>query len=117
MNNKTKARELPEIYQSCAHPQSVWFEEHWRPIFDSLVKENEELEREVEMSRDRARLNMQSAEKLEKENEELKSSLIDAVEALEFFVIGNYSIMEVENLARQALTKLKSQHKFLGEEK
>ncbi len=26
--------ELPEIFESCAHPQSVWFEEHWRPIIE-----------------------------------------------------------------------------------
>ena len=25
---------LPKIYPSCAHSQSVWFEEHWRPIFE-----------------------------------------------------------------------------------
>lgn len=50
-----------------------------------------------------------------KEYDQLKASLIDAVKALEFFVIGNYSIMEVENLARETLAKLKSKHKFLGD--
>lgn len=27
---------LPEIYASCAHPQSVWFECHWRPRFEQM---------------------------------------------------------------------------------
>ncbi len=27
---------LPDCPKYVAHPQSVWFEEHWRPIFDKL---------------------------------------------------------------------------------
>lgn len=25
---------VPQIYKQCAHPQAVWFEEHWRPLLD-----------------------------------------------------------------------------------
>jgi hypothetical protein len=28
--------ELPEIGRHVAHPQSVWFETHWRPVFDQM---------------------------------------------------------------------------------
>lgn len=24
----------PQIYKACAHPQAVWFEEHWRPMIN-----------------------------------------------------------------------------------
>ena len=39
---------LPEIYKECAHPQSVWFEEHWRPVFNQLQSENQRLKEENE---------------------------------------------------------------------
>lgn len=32
---------IPEIYKGCSHPQSVWFDEHWRPILDALAAEVE----------------------------------------------------------------------------
>jgi len=32
--------ELPKIPNSTAHPQSVWFEIHWRPKFFELREEN-----------------------------------------------------------------------------
>lgn len=36
MSDKPKELRLPEMYNACAHPQSVWFEEHWRPIFKNM---------------------------------------------------------------------------------
>ena len=38
MNN-----DIPNIPFYVAHPQSVWFEEHWRPIIEKLQAENERL--------------------------------------------------------------------------
>lgn len=45
MTDHSKPEEwtLPEIYEGCAHPQAVWFEEHWRPIFEKLKFDNERL--------------------------------------------------------------------------
>lgn len=50
---ETAARDfkLPEIYNACAHPQAVWFEEHWRPIFIKMQKRIEELEGELDNKR------------------------------------------------------------------
>lgn len=37
---------LPECPRYVAHPQSVWFNEHWRPIIERLKAENEILQGE-----------------------------------------------------------------------
>jgi len=39
---------IPNIPNYVAHPQSVWFECHWRPIFDKYEKHIEELKIEIE---------------------------------------------------------------------
>lgn len=36
-------KRVPTIYRSCAHPQAVWFEVHWRPIIEALAESNEKL--------------------------------------------------------------------------
>ena len=38
-----KPRELPECPDYMAHPQSVWFECHWRPKFTDLQEQYDEL--------------------------------------------------------------------------
>ena len=42
---------LPKIDNHIAHPQSVWFEEHWRPLFEKLEKENSKLKRIIELQK------------------------------------------------------------------
>ena len=39
MTTERKHRELPECPSYVAHPQSVWFRCHWRPIIDELKAE------------------------------------------------------------------------------
>lgn len=36
---------IPRCPDYIAHPQSVWFEEHWRPLFDARDEEVKRLER------------------------------------------------------------------------
>jgi ABC-type glutathione transport system ATPase component len=123
---------LPEIYEGCAHPQSVWFEEHWRPLFEQLQKENEELKRQHEMAMQRAdrafnerdSLREQLAEacaardqwrKVQLENASLRESLKEAVEALTI-ISGKHETLCVDDLedarfdAEETLAKLKAKH-------
>jgi len=46
---------LPEIYPSCAHPQSVWFDIHWRPRFEQSQAEIQALKTELEAAREAVR--------------------------------------------------------------
>lgn len=41
---------LPEIYPACAHPQSVWFHEHWRPVFEKLQSQLEACRKERDVA-------------------------------------------------------------------
>lgn len=43
---------LPEIYKSCAHPQSVWFNEHWRPIFKQMKLAKDEAENKFKFAQE-----------------------------------------------------------------
>lgn len=65
-DSEEKANDVVDMIKRSNDPHVTHVIEYSRVI---------ELEREVEMARDRARLNMQAAERFEKENEELKESL------------------------------------------
>lgn len=54
-----KPREIPECPSYVAHPQSVWFYFHWRPIIDALSRESAELKRKLEHmnAHDKSRVN------------------------------------------------------------
>lgn len=67
-------REIPECPNYVAHPQSVWFEIHWRPIIDALKQENEALIKERTAYRTLKSLMADNAEVCE---------LHDDIEALE----------------------------------
>lgn len=45
-------RNLPECPNYAAHPQAVWFEEHWRPIIRTLLKINAEMAEYLRCIRD-----------------------------------------------------------------
>jgi hypothetical protein len=69
---------LPEIQNYVAHPQSVWFETHWRPLFEVIQKENAELKIiGLKYSSD--------IDSLLKERGDLKIKLDKAIVALEFY--------------------------------
>jgi len=80
---------LPEIYSACAHPQAVWFEEHWRPIFVKLKAENDQLKAQVDKYRNEwselAVLNHQNYLELSQEREkatQLKIAVDKATEII-----------------------------------
>lgn len=70
---------LPEIYKGCAHPQSVWFEEHWRPVFEAIAKECEALKYERDIA---VAANENNFIALAKQNAELREDLRVAVDFL-----------------------------------
>lgn len=43
--------EIPKCPRYVAHPQAVWFEEHWRPIIEKLKAENANLKQALELNR------------------------------------------------------------------
>lgn len=83
---------LPECPRYVAHPQSVWFNEHWRPIIEKLKAENAELKEKYEniyhrinTYRHQARLDLDEITKLTRQRDALKK-------ALEFYAdINNWS--------------------------
>lgn len=62
---------LPECPNYVAHPQAVWFNEHWRPIFEARDEEIKALNQCQEHNR-----------KAWKENKRLREELEDARDAL-----------------------------------
>lgn len=44
MTDSKSARELPRCPGYIAHPQSVWFHFHWRPLYEQACKQIEELQ-------------------------------------------------------------------------
>ena len=65
MTTERKHRELPECPSYVAHPQSVWFHCHWRPIIEELKAENEKLIKLMSVQLDMLEQNKKMSEEIE----------------------------------------------------
>ncbi len=72
---------LPECPYYVAHPQAVWFNEHWRPVIEQLKAEKEKLKSLFSVQLDV----MEQNNNMTTEITALKSKLAKAKEALEFY--------------------------------
>ena len=73
---------LPEIDRNVAHPQAVWFNEHWRPVIEQLKADLQITRHKIETL---LTLNMRQ----DAETQQLKSKLKIASAALEVVKVHN----------------------------